>query len=336
MRNSLRNQFRGVLIGAALGDILGLHCQTRLQAKLPLSWLNIDQWGWAAIDVPSIELSELKQVSETKLSLTWGSVVVEGVHQLIQNHRWEPANLPIPVSDLEGITTAIATLPLILYFHDDLDQLRQQTQRLLAVYYPSGTAEVANLMLIPTYAIALILQQRTQINCLIPTLIHELNLRENHPLAAQQLTTLQSQLEEGIGLERVLQEYAPIPSALPETLLNLVTIVLYSTLNTPEHFRLSLLQAAHCKYYSPFVCSLVGALSGAYRGLSDLPFAWQRALNYPGNPYSVALSRWRVASVSELIELADDLLASWAGVYNPVSSSTLGQFPVSAPNHRRP
>jgi hypothetical protein len=76
-----------------------------------------------------------------------------------------------------------------------------------------------------------------------------------------------------------------------------------------QDFRLTLLQVAK---QQPKDCAIVGAQAGAAYGLTGIPPSWRHRLNRVG--YA---SFWKLRSEAELLQIADDLLAAWAGVYHP-------------------
>jgi hypothetical protein len=78
-----------------------------------------------------------------------------------------------------------------------------------------------------------------------------------------------------------------------------------------QDFRLTLLQAA--KMPHPQVqCAIAGAFAGAAHSITGIPPSWRQRLNRAG--YA---SFWGLTSEAELLQLADDLLAAWSGIYHP-------------------
>ncbi|NJR39240.1 MAG: ADP-ribosylglycohydrolase family protein [Leptolyngbyaceae cyanobacterium CSU_1_4] len=88
-------------------------------------------------------------------------------------------------------------------------------------------------------------------------------------------------------------------------------------------FRRTLLQAAKLPH-PPVHCAIVGALAGAAHGITGIPASWRQRLNRAG--YA---SFWGLVSEAELLQIADDLLAAWSGVYHP--TQRLGNPVVAAP-----
>jgi hypothetical protein len=82
--------------------------------------------------------------------------------------------------------------------------------------------------------------------------------------------------------------------------------------STPrQDFRLTLLQTA--KMPHPEVhCAIAGALAGSAHSITGIPPSWRQRLNQAG--YA---SFWGLTSEAELLQIADDLLAAWSGVYHP-------------------
>jgi hypothetical protein len=97
MSYSLINQFRGAIVGAAIGEILGANCQQ------PQSWREVEHWGLRVPPVPSV----------------WGEMAIEQAHSLI--HGKDQALTLSP--DVEAEQVMIAILPIALFYHEDLARL---------------------------------------------------------------------------------------------------------------------------------------------------------------------------------------------------------------------
>ncbi len=90
-----------------------------------------------------------------------------------------------------------------------------------------------------------------------------------------------------------------------------------------QDFRLTLLQTAKMPDLQ-VQCAIAGALAGAAYGITGIPPSWRQRLNRAG--YA---SFWGLTSEVELLQIADDLLAAWAGVYH--STQRLVNPVVAAP-----
>jgi ADP-ribosylglycohydrolase len=357
MRYSLQSRFRGALLGAALGEIWG--SQYQFPTTDPLSLVR-----------SSFNEESLKALA-TNPQLSCGQIVVEGVRQLSQYHQWtlkithDPAhhqtdNRTVPSKWLFG---TMAVLPIALYFHDDLTQLRHQLRQAIAIWYSSLDSVATGVEPALTslgYAIAIALQEQLDPSDLLAELksldlklpdlesaTSSLNGLDSAGLNSSKLNcldTVATWISQGMGVSTVAQilqsgAQSPIPQSLTNApnadaavhtdaaeLIKVIemssAIALWSFLNTPDDFRLSVVQAARLRYHPQLTCALVGALSGAYNGLSGLPLDWRCALHRQAAPDSALTLLWTVASEENLLQLADQLVAGWAGLYDPAAVNT--------------
>jgi hypothetical protein len=100
-----------------LGEILGINTDTQIQNQTQRSWLEVERWGFEAVETPSL----------------WGKLAVTQLTALVEGK--DSPTLP-PTSDW-GV--AIALLPLILYYHEAPDILHRQIQQALSNSPPAIT-----------------------------------------------------------------------------------------------------------------------------------------------------------------------------------------------------
>jgi hypothetical protein len=121
----------------------------------------------------------------------------------------------------------------------------------------------------------------------------------------EDLTLLEFHLEAALGCAsaQVLAHCLQVGEAIALTL---------QEKSTPrQDFRLTLLQAAKMPH-PQMHCAIAGALAGAAHSITGIPPSWRQRLNQAG--YA---SFWGLTSEAELLQIADDLLAAWSGVYHP-------------------
>jgi ADP-ribosylglycohydrolase len=193
MRYSLSNRFQAALLGAALGEILGTHCQVRHQAKRPLVWVDVSDWGFAS----------LTNATDATDATAWGRVAVQLARGLIQGGGGESSwidevfdvlttsfprsapKLAAPVSDAVdsaaamsdrfrwvGAGLAIASLPIALFFHADPDQLEQQLQQADAVW--QHQPDLKDGVTAVGYALSLALREQLDPDQFIAEILEEL------------------------------------------------------------------------------------------------------------------------------------------------------------------
>jgi ADP-ribosylglycohydrolase len=314
MQYSLLSRFQGALLGAVLGDRLRSCCTGVSANSMPL-WIEVEQWG----------------MGQSKLNTSpcgWGRTLVHYANQLIQGDWEEERDLAIGVMPnfAQGwIGIAIALIPIVLCFHDDLDKLRYQIEQNIAVCLPAckSNPEFVNTLLVFACAITLALQQRLQPATLIPRLITDLELESDSPLLTQRLRQVQDLVAQDapLGVMRRVCNHGALPDQgdqgdnyNSEVSMGAIAVTFYSFLGTPEDFRLALLRTARLNYQAEVTCVLVGTLSGVYNSMMSIPLGWRRQLTQAS---SFLNQHWGIESEVALLRLADQLLAVWSGIYNP-------------------
>jgi hypothetical protein len=234
---------------------------------------------------PSLKLGSVSKKSVPKLQ--WAPLTRLYTQQLIHHNRFESIDLskqPIPQTTSEAM---IALLPMALFFHEDRLKLWQNLE------YAAGWEDSA------------IVQQE------FPTVITQIK-----SLSGTEETTTTQQLQR---VQRLLDEQAGLETALTTLMSQEVSpdvgLALYCFLSTPNDLRLALLRSAQTGARSSVICAITGALSGAFNSMSGIPIEWQLAIDSWETPSQSMMTQ------SELLDLANRLLASWAGVYNPLTFS---------------
>ncbi|NJO66558.1 MAG: hypothetical protein HC832_03330 [Leptolyngbyaceae cyanobacterium RM1_405_57] len=367
MRYSLSSRFQGVLLGAALGEILGAQCQLvqikQPPVKPPLRWANVSRWGF----------SDLAPRDSTVIPAGWGHVAVRLTKGLIQggsDESWikevldvlgapvQPSNPEQNPSEQKAASTqsflqtqslpidaglAIATLPIALFFHADPDQLEQELQQADKLHH---RLELSNAVLAIGYAISLALREQLDPAQLIAEIMEELELKRDRSTATPDPSPAQFSFVEQLQFVQTLSQVS-LSSAIaqlrhysrkPEVASDLleIAIAFHCFLSTPEDFRLSVVRAAQL-HKNPQTTCLTAALSGAYNGVSSIPLSWRSALS-GDSTYSPLSHLWGVASETELQDLSDQLLAAWSGAFDLAHLLNYpGQtFAIAAPKVIRP
>ncbi len=307
MQSSLTSRFRGTLLGAALGEVLGENVQQRGPKLRSPDWFTVDRWGFASKGTPD---------------QSWMQLTLKVAQALTLNHRWQSDALPQRVPDSpQQAGLAIATLPLALYYHDDITQLRSH----LSALFPSehGISETRLGIEAITSTLSLALHEKLVPSLLIDQLLSELDLPIDLLFTQQMIQVRDLLLSTACSANAIRQLRALPPGKTLAT-----AIALYCFLSTPEDPRLSILKAARLGYLPSLTCALVGALSGCYNGLEDLPLHWRRSLATTTGASGTATER-----NSQVI--ADQLLVSWSGIVQPAESQ-VSALAIAAPRVIRP
>lgn len=300
MQYALLNRFQAALLGAAIGETVGQ--QISSTSRLPTSASKGDRF--------------------TKSNSSLIPVTRFYAESLITPDRVEHPSDPIFQMPLNTAEAAIALLPVFLFFHEDTRKLRQNVQDVLDVWQ---TAQVS-----PPYLSA-IAQTLSQVllgtlnpaTC-IPTIlaasgIEQMSMLELSPQAQAPRETLQhvhTLLAQPVGLDDAVRSILATHADSATASDACIAIALYCFLSTIGDFRLSVLRAAQAAYEAPLVCSLTGALSGAYNSMIGIPVEWRLTTG---------------DTQPTMLHLATQLLAQWSGVHDLRRADSAALRLVAAP-----
>lgn len=313
MQHSLLDRFRGTLMGAALGEMIGVSDQDwsyRFRAE-------------AATDRRLLDPTQLDP------PVAWGRLILDQMQHLTKREL-QDRRLPLSIAHTarspEGI--ALTALPIALFYHEDWDHLRGHIQHLAnEASCPSIAA------LIVGYWITLALQGRLDPGIAIPRLLTDLNLHDDAPELATQLRQTQTLLDHYAPLTTF--ETALQPFQGHGQMLSPIVMALYCVLSTPTDFRLAVLRAARLPQ-AQVSCTLVGAISGAYNGMAGLPLSWLQQLTATSPSESPLLPLWNLSTGTDLLRQIDQFLAVWSGIQPcQLALHSLSALTVAAPRSLR-
>lgn len=298
MRYSLVNRFRGTLLGALIGKSLA-----------------------ASGDKQSQNCGDIDRIAVlgTESLITLGRLDLDDWLS-----RQQQASANLAVTDSISLQVILATLPVSLFFHENLLKLRQNLLHVLDIWEHNPVVRDGTLAV--GYAIAQILTEKFHPRTLIPEAIAFIG--ETPTSVPQQLLKVNTLLDQRAGLET-----AQVELSRQEKLSHAIGMAFYCFLSTLEDYRLAVLRTTQ---YSEFwkqdswrlhsynISAITGALSGAYNSTAGIPVGWQIL-------YSQANSAaWGLSNFSEIVKLADGLVAVWSGLYNSAldscQSSTAADF----------
>lgn len=252
----------------------------------------------------------------------WSPIALDLLHAMTRSPQQHPADLAIAQlvqlspqrSETGGI--AIASLPIALFFHDDLNRQRQALWQLFEAVAVPPPQRLWFIVL--AYAIAQAVKGQLDPLTFMPQLFAYIRVTApNAPTVASVIQALE-QLEAGAldGGNRPHELMTASEIDLP------IAIALGCFLQTPTDFRLAVTQARRLAASEPISIALVGALAGALVGAQT---------GLAGIPAIAQVSSWSPlpASVAQVKHLAERLIATWSGVYDPSPSEALP--PVAAP-----
>lgn len=261
MRYSLLSRFQGALLGSAVERF-----SIARTTSNPLQLIeNPSPW------------SDMQYCAAESL-IECGNLNPADWLERIRRRRQEVLSLQHAVSSSE---VALATLPIALYFHEDIDLL--QSHLLEAATLWQAPDESTAILLAWGVAIALALGEKLDSRSILSQLSTELTETLQH---------LQHLINQGVGLVQI-----PRQLNTPATPL---LLALYCFAATPEDFPLCVARALQIGDSAQTTAALVGALAGGYSSLNGIPLPWRNV------PHSESLKRQ-----------AAQLFASWSGAYRP-------------------
>ncbi|MEG4055990.1 MULTISPECIES: ADP-ribosylglycohydrolase family protein [unclassified Microcoleus] len=313
MRHSLLNKFQGTILGAVLGDSIGLQYQRQLVGISPQTEdlqpiLQLTKHQQLTVSGATLGLHYVNSKIPTgKDSSASGRLAVACAQSLIRcrgldlkdwRDTWEafakseiyhPRNSEFQTLLNPG-EAAVAALPSAMFFHENKAKLREKIMLAIEVWHNENQPEWETAILAVAYTIARALKERLDPGTAIEqTLAY---LKTDNALT-ELLLQVQILLEKGADLETAATHLCKSATALrerqgegekklqTESIVNPgnfipIALAFYCFLNTPEDLRLSVVRAARCGIAGQITCALTGALSGAYNGVAAIPVEWRQ------------------------------------------------------------
>jgi ADP-ribosylglycohydrolase len=277
MRYSLVSRCRGTLLGALLGANLAI---TREQQAKSFSEVgNLMLLGAESLlELGKLDLNDWQQRQQQVLP-------------------------DLSTSNKVTLRLIIATLPVALFFHEHPLKLRKQLLETSQIW--SDNLIVRDGVLAIGYAIAQSLTEKLDSQTLIPQIIAFIG--ETPTSLPKKLLQVNDLLAQYAGLDKAAAELST-----QDKTSSAIAMAFYYFLSTLEDFRLTLLRATQHQRLldSQIIGAIAGALSGAYNSTAGIPSQWKVLSS------STDSANERQVNFSQVLELADALVAVWSGVYN--------------------
>ncbi|HBL10810.1 MAG TPA: ADP-ribosylglycohydrolase family protein [Cyanobacteria bacterium UBA11162] len=322
MRYSLLSRFRGGLLGSWIGENLDsttYQWQVGFPAKLPHRQKTQNLEKELTHTLPTISDWTQIGVCAGESLIRYGRLEVND--WMLEIDRTQ-SSLIVFKGTAKSSETALATLPIALFFHDNPIRLRQHLLQASVLWQSQPDASSG--VLAVALAIALALTEKLNPATLIPQILVELGISQT-PLV-RKLEQVQTLVEQGADLETTLtqlrqdqgnqgkqQSCSDTPIAL----------AFYCFLTTPEDFRLAVTRAIRSNDQPQTTAALTGALSGVYNSISGIPVGWR-------------ISRRCLTSGIQRLELSDRLFAVWSGVCDSSAAKGYNAIAVAAPGVIQP
>ncbi|MFM6349980.1 MAG: ADP-ribosylglycohydrolase family protein [Dolichospermum sp.] len=229
--------------------------------------------------------------------------------------RQEQAGIELETNIHSWGQIIFATLPVVMFFHENPVKMRENILEVSKIFTLNQEYQslITDASLIIGYAIAKSLNEKIDPLNLISEIVNFLD--QTSSSLPQQLIKVNDLLKKGVGLETARKELHS-----PETLINNIGLSFYCFLSTPEDFSLTVFRATknHDFTHQYITGAIAGVLSGAYNSIVGIPVSWQISspCTHP--------SPWGLDNFSQMLQLADTMMAVWSGVYS--LGSDLGEL----------
>ncbi len=279
MRDSLLGLFQGTLVGAVVGAAIA-------------------EGGEPGLNQPA-------------RSLARADAIVASGEAIARSGHLDRPDIPLAQTPF-CLESVAACVPLMLWFHDDRDRLRDSLLHVAEIgQFP---VDLRADLLGVGFAIARMLSAQFNPAQIVPQLIDDLEGIENCS-AIDRLLAIQSLLADGATLEAAQLHLGGLRHSRVGTA---IALAWYCFLTTPEDVSLTVRRARQTGDRAPLSGLIAGGLSGAYNGCIGIPLGWRSAL-----PPETS---------DRLLSLATQLWAAWSGVCDFDRAGQLDEIPaVAAP-----
>ncbi len=199
----------------------------------------------------------------------------------------------------------LATLPVVMFFHEDTGKMREKILEVQKIWNRQNEPIVRDASLIIGYAIAQSLNEKLNPHSLISEMVSFLD--KTSTSLPQQLINVNDLLKKGAGLEIAQRELSST-----EQLTSNIGLAFYCFGSTLEDFPLTVLRANqnHDFANQDVTSAIAGVLSGSYNSTVGIPVNWQISPSVTKSP------AWGLENFTQILKLADRMMAVWSGVYN--------------------
>lgn len=241
------------------------------------------------------------------------TTAVQGIKMLIAQggfdlNEWNKfqssaCNPELP-ADLMLLHSIAAALPIALFFHENHLKLREN----LLLTIKSRNPLVRDAVLTVSYLVAQSLNEKINPNTLASEVTY---------FVGETTTDLPTKLQKVNNLVAENAGYSEIQNCLDKenSISNIIASAFYCFVNTKEDFRLTCLQAIKNQHNSRVCGAIAGVISGAYNSIAGIPITWHLELD------EAKLAQWGLTNFSQMVKLADALMAVWSGAYEVLPQS---------------
>ncbi|BAY86946.1 hypothetical protein NIES267_64570 [Calothrix parasitica NIES-267] len=225
-----------------------------------------------------------------------GGFNLEEYHKQFQQQDWDSDI----ADDLMLLNSILATLPVALFFHENHLKLREN---LLLIIKDLNHPLIRDGVLSVCYLIAQSLNEKINPNTLVSEITYFIG--ETKTGIPEKLQKVNNLIVENAG-------YFELQNCLDKenSISNIIAVAFYCFVSTKEDFRLTCLRAIKNQRNSRVCGAIAGAISGAYNSMAGIPTTWHLGLD------EAELAQWGLTSFSQVVKLADALVAVWSGAYH--------------------
>lgn len=321
MNYSLVNRFEGCLLGVFFGEQFS-------RAALSQDSNVFSASGLFNSNVPNSNaaLSHDGEALKQNCPRRWSRTLLHGLQEIGRSSTPVAATMGAELRRMSCTwssgTLVIATLPIAVYYHDDLQRQQQALRQVLRAMAIDAVEQ--DWVLIFAYAIAQLLKGQFHAAQFLSQIAayYRVVLAESATPSALVLSELEQVAKCQMALATITDIRSWLKSAAPARDVSVPFALIYF-LQSPESFHLALARstlgvkamtqtASSGQEIPDFHCvSLTGALMGAHLGSVGIPPAWKLNNSTPEMADLLPL----------LISEAQQLFRRWSGVYQAAASS---------------
>ena len=306
MKNHTYERFQGIWWGSIIG-------QTKVEPKNIDDWLN---WQGKRQEIAELILqAERIETSSTKLTLAIQQIIqverkINNINQLgnlADSRKCSTAQKALKVTSINRETAnkllnynsnLLSILPLIILLDNNPKLLEQ-----IVTQYDLPSANFLEDILIWSYLITFVLNtehcpQQFDFALATKTILDKISNKE--ALLSNKLKLVVQAANNGVGLPQLVRKV----SATGNNRQTAIALAWYLFITTPDNFRLSIQRTLNLQPNIAWLtAALTGTLSGAYNGLTGIPWSWRSTISQ--NPSS-----------EQENQIIEHLFKNWLGIYS--------------------
>ena len=289
------DRFQGIWLGSIIGHLVYSSSSNTIELSPDATLLN-----WLGLRKQVAKLLEAERSLENiapKLVLLEETIVDASANPTVITSEGRLDKLFVYGSRV------LSLLPLIIFYGDDLNSFQIISKCYLKLAGSIKAEEITEEILIWSYLITLLLNNRSTPDRINFKLIREKvvnNAKSSDISSIKKLVIALEAVREGTSLHQLVEKLSKSGNSWQMA----IAISFYCFATTPDDFRLSVKRAANLDLpMASWIATLTGTLSGAYNGIRGVPYQWRTIAEENLTYY-------------EESQLASKLFKTWLGTYS--------------------